>query len=96
MAHILGYTKNEISLAINQLKQLELLGDSKDLSLEISIYSLNKFKKIKEIELVLFNYLELLNSSRVRIRELNEELNKKELTTKNESELIKSIIKVEK
>ena len=93
LAHILGYTKNEISLAINQLKQLELLGDSKDLSLEISIYSLNKFKKIKEIELVLFNYLELLNSSRVRIRELNEELNKKELTTKNESELIKSIIK---
>lgn len=93
LAYILGYTKNEISLAINQLKQLELLGDSKDLSLEISIYSLNKFKKVKEIELVLFNYLELLNSSKIRIRELNEELNKKDLSSKNESELIKSIIK---
>ena len=93
LAYVLGYTKNEISLAINQLKQLELLGDSKDLSLEISIYSLNKFKKIKEIELILLNYLESLNSSKVRIRELNEELNRQEISSKNESELIKSIIK---
>ncbi|MDD2887655.1 MAG: RecQ family ATP-dependent DNA helicase [Aliarcobacter sp.] len=93
LAYILGYSKNEISLAINQLKQLELLGDSKDLSLEISIYSLNKFKKIREIELVLLNYLESLNNSKVRIRELNEELNKQEISSKNESELIKSIIK---
>lgn len=93
LAHILGYSKNEISLAINQLKQLELLGDSKDLSLEISFSSLNKFKEIKEIELALLNYLESLNSSKVRIRELNEELNRQEISSKNESELIKSIIK---
>ena len=93
LAYVLGYTKNEISLAINQLKQLELLGDSKDLSLEISIFSVNSFKKIKDIEIELLTYLESLNSSKVRIRELNEELSKKELITKNESDLIKSIIK---
>ncbi len=93
LAYILGYSKNEISLSINQLKQMELLGDCKDLSLEISIYSLNTFKKIKEIELVLLNYLEFLNSNKVRIRELNEELSKKDLISRNESELIKSIIK---
>lgn len=72
---------------------MELLGDCKDLSLEISIYSLNTFKKIKEIELVLLNYLEFLNSTKIRIRELNEELSKKDLISRNESELIKSIIK---
>ena len=43
--------------------------------------------------MILLNYLESLNSSKVRIRELNEELNRQEISSKNESELIKSIIK---
>ncbi|MAC82766.1 MAG: recombinase RecQ [Arcobacter sp.] len=93
LAHVIGYPKHEISLAINQLKQMEILGDSKDLSLEINIYSINRFKTIKMVELSLFKYLESLNSSKVKIRELNEELYRQNLITKNESELIKSIIK---
>lgn len=51
---ILGYSKNEISLAINQ-QTVGTFGDSKDLSLEISFSSLIKFKEIKEIELILLN-----------------------------------------
>lgn len=93
LAHLIGYSKHEISLGINQLKQMNILGDSKDLSLEISIHSINKFKKIKDIELTLFRYLKQLNTNNIKIRELNEELYSKNLTSSNESELIKSIIK---
>lgn len=93
LGHVIGYPKHEISLAINQLKQMEILGDSKDLSLEISIYSINSFKKIKNIEQALFKYLESLITTKVRIRELNEALHHEGLITKNQSELIKSILK---
>ncbi|RXI45763.1 recombinase RecQ [Malaciobacter mytili] len=93
LGHIIGYPKHEISLAIQQLKQMEILGDSKDLSLEISIYSVNEFKKIKDIELSLLQYLISLNSTKVKIRELNEHLHSNTLINKNETELIKSIIK---
>ena len=93
LGHVIGYPKHEISLAINQLKQMEILGESKDLSLEISIYSVNEFKKIKSIELSLLEYLLSLNSSKVRIRELNEQLHSHKLIKKNETDLIKSIIK---
>lgn len=93
LAHIVGYKKDEIALAINQLKQIEILGDSKDLSLEISIFSVNQFKKIKDIEMALLDYLGSVNNASIRIRELNEELHHQKLITKNETELIKSIIK---
>lgn len=93
LAYVLGYKKSEISLAIQQLKQMEILGDSKDLSLEISTLSINKFKKIKDIELSLLHYLISLNNTKVKIRELNEHLHSMELINKNEIELIKSIIK---
>ena len=93
LAYILGYTKSKISLVINQLKQMEILGDSKDLSLEVSIYSINEFKKIRNIELFLLEYLVSFNNTKIKIRELNEELYKQKLIIKNETELIKSIIK---
>ncbi len=93
LAHILGYTKPDIALAINQLKQMEILGDSKDLSLEISIFSINQFKKIKDIESTLFHYLSTMSSISVKIRELNEELHHQKLAVKNETELIKTILK---
>jgi ATP-dependent DNA helicase RecQ len=93
LAHTLGYPKHVISLVINQLKQMEILGDSKDLSLEISIFSINQFKKIRDIEILLFEYLSTLNTNKIKIRELNEELHTSKLITKNETELIKSIIK---
>lgn len=93
LGHIIGYPKHEISLSIQQLKQMEILGDSKDLSLEISIYSVNEFKKIKNIELTLLQYLISLSSNKVKIRELNEHLHSNALINKNETELIKSIIK---
>lgn len=93
VGHIIGYPKHEISLAIQQLKQMEILGDSKDLSLEIDILSSNRFNKIKDIELSLLQYLLSLNSTKVKIRDLNEHLHSNRLINKNETELIKSIIK---
>jgi len=103
LAYLLGYKKSEISLAINQLKELEILGDAKDLSLEISSQAINKFNKIQTIELVLLNYLDALSlqiraskirgDSYVTIRELNEHLHTTKLINKNKTELIKSIIK---
>ncbi len=93
LAYILGYSKGDISLAINQLKQLEILGDSKDLSLEIEKNSINKFTNIKKIELKLFEYLEKTLHSQITIRELNEYLYVEEIIQKNQTNLIKSIIK---
>ncbi|WP_198306171.1 RecQ family ATP-dependent DNA helicase [Arcobacter vandammei] len=93
IAHLLGYKKSEISLAINQLKQFELLGDNKDLSLEIRNSSLAIFEKTSKMELALFEYLKLLNVQKIRIRDLNEEINFLKISDKNESETIKQIIK---
>jgi len=93
LAYLLGYTKGEISLSINQLKDMEILGDSKDLSLEISKDSINKFKKIQNIELYLFEYLKNIFHNQVKIRELNDYLHKRGDIKKSEVELIKSIVK---
>jgi ATP-dependent DNA helicase RecQ len=93
LAYLLGYEKHEISLCINQLKEMDILGDSKDLSLELSNSSIEKFKNIQIIELLLFEYLKFLMSTHVTMRELNEYLHSKNKVNDNQIELIKSIIK---
>ncbi len=93
LAYILGYEKQDISLSINQLKEMDILGNSKDLSLEISKKSANKFQNIEKMEILLFEYINSLASSEVLMRELNEYLHSKKVITKNSIETIKSIIK---
>ena len=93
LADQLGYKKDDISLSIHQLKQIEILGNSKDLNLETSKKDLKKFYYIKQIEIRLFNYLNSLNGDRITMRELNEYLYQEKVVTKNQVELIKSIIK---
>ncbi|BFU78712.1 RecQ family ATP-dependent DNA helicase [Arcobacter sp. 15-2] len=93
LADQLGYKKDEISLSIHQLKQMDILGDSKDLNLETKKSDIKKFPYIKQIEIKLFNYLNGLNSDKVTTRELNEYLYQEKVITKNQVELIKSIIK---
>ncbi|MDO8454132.1 MAG: RecQ family ATP-dependent DNA helicase, partial [Sulfurimonas sp.] len=93
LAYILGYEKHDISLSINQLKEMDILGNSKDLSLEIDKTAVHEFKKVQTIELLLFDYMDSLMNSQISMRELNEYLHSKKVITKNSIELIKSIIK---
>ncbi len=93
LAYLLGYQKHEVSLTINRLKEMDILGDSKDLSLELNKESLNKFEKIQIIELHIFEYLVALTGTQVGMRELNEHLYSKNVITNNQIALIKSIIK---
>jgi len=93
LAFLLGYEKQDISLSINQLKEMDILGNSKDLSLEISKKSIKEFQKIENLELLLFEYINSLNDSHISIRELNEHLHSRNAISKNNSECIKSIIK---
>lgn len=93
LAFVLGYSKSEVSLAINQLKEMDILGNEKDLSLESYKNKLGLYKRFQNIEISLYEYLSSLNENRVSIRELNEHLHFKTFINKNESDLIKQLIK---
>ncbi|HIP11478.1 MAG TPA: RecQ family ATP-dependent DNA helicase [Arcobacter sp.] len=93
IAHLLGYKKSDISLAIQELKEMEILGNSKDLSLQIKKNTIKKFITIQKIESKLLIYLEGLSATQVTIKELNEHLHQEGLISKNESTLIKSLIR---
>jgi len=80
-------------LSINQLKEMEILGNSKDLSLEIRKTALKKFEKIQEMELLLFDYFNSSVTSQVSVRELNEYLHGRKVIDKNSTDIIKSIVK---
>ncbi|MCB4763526.1 MAG: ATP-dependent helicase, partial [Sulfurovum sp.] len=93
LAYLLGYKKSDISDAIYQLKEIDILGDSKDLSLEVYEDSIKKFKLVLEIELKLFSYLKSLHTTQVNIKELNEYLYQERVITKSEPTLIKNLIR---
>ncbi|SFV69618.1 ATP-dependent DNA helicase RecQ [hydrothermal vent metagenome] len=93
LAYLLGLEKQAIALSINQLKELGVLGNSKDLSLEMSRVSIGQFDKIATIELALFEYMKEVHKNQIKMRELNEYLVSQQLTTKNRVELIRNIMK---
>ena len=93
LAYLLGYSKSIISDSINQLKEMEILGDSKDLSLEMRRESIKEFEDIKKIELVLFEYLSKALNNKVTIKELNEHVGEQFKNFKNRSNLIKELIR---
>ena len=93
LAYLLGYKKSDISDAIHQLKEIDILGNSKDLSLEVYKNSIRKFKKIEKIELKLYTYLHSLHTTQVTIKELNEHLHQDGVVKKNESTLIRNLIR---
>jgi ATP-dependent DNA helicase RecQ len=93
LAHLLGYKKSDISLAIQQLKEMEILGNSKDLSLQIYKNSIKKFESIRKIELKIFSYLQTLHLKQVTIKELNQHLFEENTIDKNEALLIKDIVR---
>ncbi len=93
LAYVLGMEKHDIALSINQLKEMDILGNAKDLSLEIHRSSVSQFEKIAKIELALLHYFENLHGTHVRMRELNEYLFSQALIKKNSVELIRNIVK---
>ena len=93
LAHLLGYKKADISLSIQQLKEMEIVGNSKDLTLQLHRTAIKKFEEIKKIELILFNYFSLNHNAQVRMKELNEHLFQEGVTNTNESVLIKEIVR---
>jgi len=93
LAYLTSYSKDKIALSITQLKQLEILGNSRDLTLDIYKNSIVKFNETKKIELALFKYLDTMITDKIMIRELHEYLTKEQIISKNKVSLIKDIIK---
>jgi ATP-dependent DNA helicase RecQ len=93
LAYQLTSDKSRIAFAIQKLKEMEVLGDNQDLTLNIYKNSIVKFKEIKKIELALFKYLNTMITDKVMIRELNEYLFREQIISKNKVALIKDIIK---
>ncbi len=93
LAYLLGYKKEIISQSIYQLKDMEILSDNKDLSLEVKKWSLKSFEDIKKIELALYSYLTTIPNNTITIKELNEYITTTLKTQKNNSESIKEILR---
>lgn len=95
LALLLGYDKQDVAEALLTLKELQIITESKDMSLFISRDSLEKYNILLHIERALFNYFKPLSETTVRIRELNEMLITKKIITheNNMSAQIKEILK---
>ncbi len=89
LAYLLGYAKSDISEAILELKKIGVLGDSKDLTLELTSSALKVFKEIQDIEIKLFSYLSQYSENKVTIKTLNEQIGAEH----NYAERIKEIIR---
>lgn len=95
LALLLGYEKHDIAESLLTLKELNIIAESKDMSLLISRDSIKKYQTILEIERALFLYLKSLTLNSVYIRELNEMLIDKKIISSyaNMSMQIKDILR---
>jgi len=93
LAYLLGADKAAIALAIQRLKEMDILGDSKDLSLRIFKNSLRTFQEISNMENTLVSYLLSLERETVSIKELSEHLYSMGVVHKNESTRITDLLR---
>ena len=93
LAFLLGAKKSAIALAIQQLKEMNVLGDSKDLSLIVFDNALKMFREIRQIEQSLVSYLLSLDRETVSIKELSEHLYSTGVIQKNESTRIRDLLR---
>ena len=89
LAYLLGYTKHDISETILQLKEIGILGNSKDLTLELKRSALKTFKEIATIEQKLFILFSNSSENKVTIKMLNEEIGGEI----NHADMIKDIVR---
>lgn len=93
LAFLLGAEKSAIALAIQQLKEMNILGDSKDLSLIVFENTLKMFREIRQIEELLVSYLVSLDRETVSIKDLSEHLYSTGIIQKNESTRIRDLLR---
>ena len=95
LSHILGYDKEQIAATILKLKEMQIVSDSKDLSLYISKNAAKAYMEIKKIELYLLEYFKARPSGVISIRTLNEALIKDGIIedSDNKTDLIKELLK---
>jgi len=93
LAYLLGAKKGEIALAIQRLKEMDILGDSKDLSLMVYANSLKKLKEIATIEKSLLDYLFSLQQDSVTIKALSEHLYASGVVQKSHASTITDILR---
>ncbi|WOE73084.1 hypothetical protein RZR97_03100 [Hydrogenimonas thermophila] len=96
LSYLLGFEREEVAAAILQLKEWQIINDSKDLSLYIKKSALKRYEVVKKIEFFLLDYIKRLQEGIVSMRSLNEALIQNEIIKQddNKIELVKEILKL--
>lgn len=96
LSHILGYEKEEIAASILKLKEMQIISDSKDLSLYIAKSAQQRYESIRSIELFLLEYFAKHDAGVVSVRALNEALIQAGCikSDDNKTEVIKELLKL--
>lgn len=96
ISHILGLDKESVAASILKLKEMEIVSDSKDLSLYITKNSETEYETIRKIEWFLLEYFAKHPEGVVSIRSLNEALIQNGIidADANKTELIKELLKL--
>ncbi len=93
IAMILGIEREKVALILNEFIDIGIVGDSKDMSIEMIVSDIQKLKFLFQIEMKLLEYLLHHLGDMVTIKELNEYLIQAEISNGNETEHILEIIK---
>jgi len=96
LSYLLGFEREEVAAAILQLKEWQIINDSKDLSLYIKKSALKRYEEVKKIEFFLLDCVKELQDEVVSMRSLNEALIQNEIIKQddNKIELVKEILKL--
>lgn len=96
ISQTLGFEKEVIATSILKLKEMEIVSDSKDLSLYITKNAEKEYEVIRKIESSLLEYFAHHTERVVSIRSLNEELIQSGCidAEANKTELIKELLKL--
>ena len=93
IAMVLGIERAEVALIVQEFKELKIIGESRDMSLEILQSDAALLDGILSMERELFLFLHTRHGDLVSIKELNEHLIQSGLIRQNESQRIETLLK---
>jgi ATP-dependent DNA helicase RecQ len=93
IAMILGIPRETVALTLQELKEEGIIGDSRDMAVEILNKNRKALERILRIEEALLAFLRSHPGEIVTIKELNEALIGEGIITGNESETIRELLK---
>ena len=93
IAMVLGVERAEVALMIQQFKELKIIGDSRDMSLEILQEDASLLELIFAMEQAIYSFLKTRFGDLVSIKEINEHLIQSGIVQSNESERIETLLK---